>query len=67
MDIWKCLKLRVLKLFYDLANHILTEISLKAQRPNWCANNYLRTFPLFSSLYCASLFGIVGIVISLVG
>ena len=53
-------------LFGDLANPILTEMSLKVLRPNCCANNYLRTFSLFSSLYCASPFGIVESVIGLV-
>ena len=65
-DLSECAKLLALKLFGDLDNHISTEILLKAQRPNWYAHNYHKPF-LFGGLHCASAFGIVEIVIGLVG
>ena len=60
-----CAKLLALKLFSDYNTHISTQILFKAERPYM----YLADFDknsLFSGLHCASFFGIVEIVASLV-
>jgi len=65
-DLSECARSPALKLLGDLGNHISVKILLKAQRPNWYANNYHKPF-LFIGLYCASAFRIVEMVVGLVG
>jgi len=65
-DLSECAKFLALNLFGNLDNHISTEILLEAQRPNWYAHNYHKPL-LFSGLHCASAFGIVEIVVGLIG
>ena len=57
-------KLLALKLFDNLNNYISTKILIKARRPFWFFFNRQEPF-LFSGLHCASAFGIVEIVASL--
>ena len=65
-DLSDCAKLLALKLFDDYNTHISTQVLFKAEKPYM----YLAHFDknsLFSGLHCASFFGIVEIVASLVG
>jgi len=64
-DLSDCAKLLALKLFSDFNNHISIEILLKAQEI-YEADADFDYLSLFSRLHCASFFGIVEIVASLV-
>jgi len=64
-DLSDCAKFLALKLFDDLNNHISTKILLNTQRPYWYAINRHK-LPQLSGLHCASAFGVVEIVASLV-
>ena len=62
-DLSSCAKLLALKLFDDYNSHTSTEILLKAQKM-WGVD--VDKFSGFSGLHCASFFGIIEIVASLV-
>ena len=63
-DLSDCAKHLALKLF-DCSNHISTKILLEAQKENTYTLEF-NTPHFFSGLHCASLFGIVEIVTSLI-
>ena len=60
-----CAKVLALKLFDDFSNHISSKILLGTQKQHFGTVN-LDEISLFSGLHCASFFGIVEIVTSLV-
>jgi len=64
-DLSDCAKQLVLKLFDDYSNHIPTKILLSAYKSRWF-DIYFNKLSLFSGLHCASFFGIVEIISSLV-
>jgi len=63
-DLSDCAKYLALKLFDDYSNHISSKILLRAQRQHF-STVYFDKASLFSGLHCASFFGIVEIVASL--
>ena len=65
-DLSDCAKLLALKLFNDCSNQVPTEVLLRGQE--YYSNFTIDTTKLswFSGLHCASLFGIVEIVVGLV-
>jgi len=63
-DLSDCAKYLALKLFDDYSNHISSKILLRAQRQLF-STVYFDNASLFSGLHCASFFGIVEIVASL--
>ena len=64
-DLSECAKLLALKLFNDYNNHISTRTLLKTQKGYSYPINFDKSYP-FSGLHCASLFGIVELVIELI-
>jgi len=61
-----CAKLLALKLFDDCDNHISTKLLLRAQRRHrWAVDT--NKLCRFSGLHCASVFGVVDLVVDLVG
>ena len=64
-DLSDCAKSLALKLFDDYKGHVSTRILLKAQKPSYFID--IDKISLFNGLQCASIFGIVEIVASLVG
>ena len=65
-DLSDCAKSLALKLFDDCDNHIPTKLLLGAQR-RYPTDVDLDKLSLFSGLHCASAFGIVDLVVDLVG
>ena len=61
-----CAKFLALKLFNDQSNHISSKILLEAQKQHFGTVDFDK-ISLFSGLHCASFFGIINIVTSLVG
>ena len=65
-DLSDCAKLLALKLFDDYSNHVSVKILLRAQKSWYFSGIYSENPYLFSSLHCASLFGIGEITAKLV-
>ena len=63
-DLSDCAKLLALKLFNDYGNHISIKILLERHSPYLHMTNFDK-LSLFSGLHCASVFGIVEVVASL--
>ena len=64
-DLSDCAKFLALKLFDDQSNHISSKILLGAQKQHFGTVDFDKS-SLFSGLHCASFFGIVEIIASLV-